>query len=294
MKGRLKKKNQKTIENGEKMGKIGESFFLSYWKIFDISLFSRSRFDLLNIIGVNLDLGTKKYWIATVNPEFVMESEKDRSFKQILQRTSINVVDGVGLVWARELDRRLLIVDRRNLVKKIILAFKVGVEVLKGKHKEQISSGADLILDLAKMAKEKDKKIFLLGGWDDRAKKTAEFLMSNCLISNKNIEWCEGEPKMDNKEVVKKINKFKPDILLVAYGMKRQEFWIDKNLADVDVGLVMGVGRSFDYYSGDLKRAPKGFRKMGMEWLYSLIKEPKRFKRQLALPKFVWKVLKEN
>jgi len=55
----------------------------------------------------------------------------------------------------------------------------------------------------------------------------------------------------------------------------------------------MGVGRSFDYYSGDLKRAPKRWRKMGMEWLYSLIKEPKRFKRQLELPKFVWKVLRD-
>jgi len=54
---------------------------------------------------------------------------------------------------------------------------------------------------------------------------------------------------------------------------------------------VMGVGRSFDYYSGDLKRAPIWMRKMGLEWLYSLIKEPKRWKRQLVLPKFIWMVL---
>jgi len=92
-------------------------------------------------------------------------------------------------------------------------------------------------------------------------------------------------------EVIKEINKFGPDILLVAYGMKKQEFWIADNLGKMDVGLVMGVGRSFDYYSGELKRAPKWVRKMGMEWLYSLIKEPKRIKRQLALPKFIWKVL---
>ena len=180
MKGWLKKKNQKTIENGEKMGKIGESFFLSYWKIFDISLFSRSRFDLLNIIGVNLDLGTKKYWIATVNPEFVMESEKDRSFKQILQRTSINVVDGVGLVWARELDARCKMLEVR-FFKKMVVAFRVGLEVLQGKYKDQLASGADLILDLAKMAKEKNKKIFLLGGWQDRAEKTANFLATKNL-----------------------------------------------------------------------------------------------------------------
>lgn len=291
MKEKRLKKQSKKGKVRLKMAGLSDNFFLSYWKIFDISLFGRPRVDLLNIIGRNLDSGTKKYWIATVNPEFVMAAEKDRVFKDILKRTSLNVVDGIGLVWARELDRRSLIVDRRNLVKKTILAFKVGVEVLKGKHKEQISSGADLILELAKMAKEKNKKIFLLGGWQDRAKKTAEFLMSNYLISNKKIEWCAGEPEISNEKVLKQINQFKPDILLVAYGMKRQEFWVNDNLEKLDVGLVMGVGRSFDYYSGDLKRAPSWIRKMGMEWFYSLVKEPKRFKRQLVLPKFIWKVL---
>ena len=73
--------------------------------------------------------------------------------------------------------------------------------------------------------------------------------------------------------------------------MQKQEEWIYRNLEKIDVGVVMGVGRSFDYYSGDLKRAPSWVRKMGMEWLYSLAKEPKRWKRQLVLPKFVWKVL---
>ena len=97
---------------------------------------------------------------------------------------------------------------------------------------------------------------------------------------------------MTYESVKKEINKFKPDILLVAYGMKRQEIWIGENLEEIEVGIVMGVGRSFDYYSGDLKRAPKVWRKIGLEWLYSLIKEPKRWKRQLVLPKFVGRVLK--
>jgi len=261
--------------------------------MFDISLFGRERSDLLNIIGRNLDSGTKKYWIATVNPEFMMEAEKDRVFKDILKKTSLNVVDGIGLVWARELDARCKILDirKKSKINKLFIAFKVGVDVLKGKYKDQVASGADLILELAKMAKEKEKKIFLLGGWGDRAERTAKFLMSKFLISNDQIEWSEGEPKIENDEVVKKINKFKPDILLVAYGMKKQEFWINDNLESLEVGLVMGVGRSFDYYSGELKRAPEIWRKMGMEWLYSLIKEPKRLKRQLALPRFIWKVI---
>jgi len=95
-------------------------------------------------------------------------------------------------------------------------------------------------------------------------------------------------------EVLAKINKFKPEILLVAYGMKKQEEWIEETLGKLKVGVVMGVGRSFDYYSGDLKRASKIWRSMGLEWLYSLIKEPKRWRRQLALVGFVRKVLKKN
>jgi len=292
-KRKVKKQVVRAKTSGNK-GNSGNSFFLSYWKMFDISLFGRERSDLLNIIGRNLDSGTKKYWIATVNPEFMMEAEKDRVFKDILKKTSLNVVDGIGLVWARELACQPVSLSAYQITKffkKIPVAFKVGVDVLKGKYKDQVASGADLILELAKMAKEKEKKIFLLGGWGDRAERTAKFLMSKFLISNDQIEWSEGEPKIENDEVVKKINKFKPDILLVAYGMKKQEFWINDNLESLEVGLVMGVGRSFDYYSGELKRAPEIWRKMGMEWLYSLIKEPKRLKRQLALPRFIWKVI---
>ena len=312
----MKKRKVKKQVGGDKNRVVGndfgDSFFLSYWKMFDISLFGRPRVDLLNIIGRNLDSGTKKYWIATVNPEFVMatfaadfaeattakeasaaKAAKRNEFFEVLKRTNLNVVDGIGLVWARELDARYKMLDvrKKNKINKFFIAFKVGVKVLRGKYKDQMASGADLILELAKMAKEKNKKIFLLGGWGDRAKKTAEFLMSNYLISNKKIEWCAGEPEISNEKVLKQINQFKPDILLVAYGMKRQEFWVNDNLEKLDVGLVMGVGRSFDYYSGDLKRAPSWIRKMGMEWFYSLVKEPKRFKRQLVLPKFIWKVL---
>jgi N-acetylglucosaminyldiphosphoundecaprenol N-acetyl-beta-D-mannosaminyltransferase len=133
-----------------------------------------------------------------------------------------------------------------------------------------------------------------LGGWQNRAERTAKFLKNKFSLKDNQLGWCVGEPDVTNEEVVKGVNNFKPDILLVAYGMKKQEFWINDNLEKLDVGLVMGVGRSFDYYSGDLKRAPNWVRKMGMEWFYSLIKEPKRFKRQLVLPKFIWKVLKEK
>ena len=277
----------------QKMNLMSSKNTGTYWEIYGIKIFGRDRNRLLNVLEQNLALGTKKYWIATVNPEFVMESQKDNEFRMILSKASINVMDGIGLIWAKELEKRFKKLDLRfmNKTRKCLLGFKVGVEVLRGKYKDQVASGADLIVELVKIAKRDNKKIFLLGGWGDRAEKTAKFFKSQFLISNDQLNWCPGEPDVANSEVIKKINSFKPDILFVAYGMKKQEFWINDNLDKLEVGLVMGVGRSFDYYSGELKRAPMWIRKMGMEWLYSLIKEPKRLKRQLVLPGFVLKVL---
>ena len=280
--------------NAQKTNKMNTNNNGTYWKMFDIKLFGRDRMRVLDVLAKKIASGTKKYWIATVNPEFVMEAQKDEEFKKILSKTSINVVDGIGLIWAREIVCQPVSFSDIQIIKffkKMIIGIKVGIEVLRGKYKNQVASGADLIVDLVKIAARDNKKIFLLGGWGDRAKKTAKFFKAQFLISNDQINHCIGEPDVVNSEVIKKINSFKPDILLVAYGMKKQEIWINDNLDKLEVGLIMGVGRSFDYYSGELKRAPNWVRKMGMEWLYSLIKEPKRLKRQLVLPKFILKVL---
>jgi len=273
-------------KGGQKKGEKTNVFVGSYWKMFDIPLFSRDKIEVLNLLEKELDLGTKKYWVATVNPEFIMATEKYPFFGGILKKTSLNVIDGVGLIWARELNR-----SQGN---KLINGFKIGIKVLRGEYRDKLASGSDLMGDLARMARDKGWKMFLLGGFENRAELSARKLISKFGLKEKQISWSEGEPSVNNKVVVEQINKFKPDILLVAYGMKKQEEWIDANLKDLDVGLIMGVGRSFDYYSGHLKRAPEKWRKLGLEWLYSLIKEPRRIKRQLALPKFIHLVLSKK
>jgi len=277
------KKQLSGLKKREGSDQVTSLFGVNDWKILNIALFSGDMNRVLNIIGEKLDLGTKKYWIATVNPEFVMEAQKDDNFARILRETNLNVVDGIGLVWAR----RVL----ENSKGKLGRGLGIGMEILRGKYRNQLASGADLIESLAKMAQKKGLKIFFLGGFGDRAQKTAINLTNRFDLDPKQVKWSAGEPYVENKQVIEEINQFKPDILLVAYGMKKQEMWIDKNLADLNVGVVMGVGRSFDYYSGELKRAPEGWRRLGLEWLYSLLQEPKRIKRQLALLRFVWKVL---
>lgn len=273
----MDKKSDFKMKKSEKNGGI---FDLKYWEIFDIRLFGSDMDRVLKIIDGWIVSEARKRWIATVNPEFVMKSTKNDSFRALLKKTDLNVVDGIGLVWAKR-------VSGKNFIRRVLGGIKVGGEILRGEHKEELVTGVDLMLELCRLAEKKKYKVFFLGGFGDRAKRTMEYFEKY----NIKMNYCSGEPKFSNEEVLKKINKFKPDILFVAYGMKKQEEWIDKNKSKADFGVVIGVGRSFDYYSGDLKRAPLAWRKMGMEWLYSLIKEPKRFKRQLELPKFVWKVL---
>jgi len=276
--------DQKNGFENKKKGKVRSGFGLNDWEMFNICLFSKDMSRVLKIIEGWIDSKAKKKWIATVNPEFVMKSTNDSAFKAILKKTDLNVVDGIGLIWAKK-------IIGKNFGERMWSAFKVGKKILKGEFREELVTGVDLMSELCKLAAKKKYKVFFLGGFGDRAERTMEYFKSKFLISDDKLEWSSGEPEFKNDYVLEKINKFKPDILFVAYGMKRQEEWIDKNRNKADFGVTIGVGRSFDYYSGDLKRAPKVWRKMGMEWLYSLIKEPKRIKRQVVLPKFIWKVL---
>ena len=132
--------------------KTNHSFGLNDWKIFDILLFSRGMSEVLKIVEGWIESEAKNKptslklrrprWIATVNPEFVMKSIKDKSFRELLTKTDLNVVDGVGLVWARELGVRSSMIDRR-FFKKLLLGVKIGGEIFRGKHREGLVTGAD-------------------------------------------------------------------------------------------------------------------------------------------------------
>ena len=253
------------------------------WKMFEISFFGSRMSELLRMLESSLKQKNRKIWVSTLNPEFIMSMESDKKFADIIAKSDIKVIDGIGLIWAKE------VLKTSKGFKRWWRAFVVGMEILGGKRREELISGVDLVSIFCKEAMRKKQRVFFLGGWGERSKKTAEYFKKR--YQKLECDWCQGEPELRNEEVLKKINSFKTDYLIVAYGMKRQEEWIERNLPKLKVKIVMGVGRSFDYYSGELKRAPEWIRKMGLEWLYSLFREPKRWKRQLALPKFVWMVL---
>jgi N-acetylglucosaminyldiphosphoundecaprenol N-acetyl-beta-D-mannosaminyltransferase len=238
----------------------------------------------LNLIKKWLNTN-KQYQITTPNPEHIVLATKDYRFRKIINTSALAIADGVGLIWA--------------------------VKYLKFNQSQNLYrlSGTDLMLALADEACKNNLKIFLLGGKRNTAKKTAQAL--DYLCSNKqpgfknsaaatNIAYDSGvfdisqETEDEKQRIISKINQFKPDVLLVAYGAPWQEFWINKNLQKLEVKVAMGVGGAFDFLSGTVKRAPGWLRQLGLEWLYRLVRQPWRWKRQLTLIKFMFLIFKHK
>ena len=276
----MKKEKMKKNEGDKSLegNKDNDKFSVIVQEMFKFPIFGRGMQSLLNEIERSRER-TGVMWIATVNPEFVMEANKSLKFRHILNMTWFNVPDGVGIVWAvRWKGNR-----RGSIIERFWRPVKEGLAILRGENREVLISGVELMDQLCQVAANLGKSVYFLGGWGDRAKKTANFFI------NKYPKLKVAGAKDENFDFRTKI-----DYLFVAYGMKKQEEWIKANLKRLNAGLVMGVGRSFDYYSGELDRAPESWRKRGLEWLYSLIKQPSRWRRQLRLPGFIWLVAKSR
>lgn len=214
----------------------------------------------------------KKHQIVTVNPEFLVKACEDEDFKSILNRADLSLADGTGVVFAS-------IFLNAKIVKRI--------------------PGADFLLQLAKFCSEKGYKMFLLGGkplWVSR--KTAETLKKlfpNLLVdSHPGSENIESEK--ERRQILKAINKFSPDFLFVAYGAPYQEKWLYTNLPLLNVKIALGVGGAFNYLIGRSIRAPHILRKLGLEWLWRLVTDPRyRWRRIVdAVVVFPLLILKEK
>ncbi len=250
-------------------------------QLFGIELWDKPKKDFLEKIlkQVQDDVTSKKpIWIATVNPEFMVESWRDQRFLNILQKkTSYNVIDGHGVIWASQISKQ----------GGFFLKIKLLGEVFFGrKYREKLITGVDLMQELCAMAEREKIPVYFLGGWEPE--KVAEYFQKKY----KKLEVAGYSKEATGKLVDKLTSKL---ILFVALGMKKQEFWIEDNWEKLPAGVVMGVGRSFDYYAGSIKRAPGWMRTIGLEWLFSALVDRNRALRQLKnLPVFVWKVLGNN
>jgi len=230
----------------------------------------------VSILGVKIDRVTKKqtiekianfvksqkpHQIVTINPEFVMTAQKDKEFKEVINRADLAIADGVGIIWASRLVQHSL--------------------------SERIA-GVDLVDEIAKLASQNNWSIYFLGAKEGIAQKAAENLKKK-YKNLKIVGFESGSPH--DLTIIEKIKKTKPDILLVAFGAPKQDKWIYKFKESLNVPVMMGVGGSFDFIAKKVPRAPKWLQNIGLEWFHRLINEPWRLKRQLDLPKFAFLVI---
>jgi N-acetylglucosaminyldiphosphoundecaprenol N-acetyl-beta-D-mannosaminyltransferase len=209
--------------------------------------------------------GDRLHQICTVNPEFVMTAQDDPSFMAILNQADLCIPDGVGL----------------------LLAARWMGEPLK----ERVA-GSDLIWLIAERAASEGWRLFLLGAREGVAARCAAILTER-YPSLEIAGTYPGSPgEEENDAIVERVNASQSDILLVAYGAPAQDKWIARNRhAFPTVRLAMGVGGAYDFVTGEARRAPRWMQRIWLEWLHRLLHEPWRWRRQLALPRFVLAVL---
>lgn len=244
---------------------------------------------------IDIFASKKKSLIFTPNAEFVMKAQKDNEFRKVLNSSTINIADGVGILWAAKYDS--LKVPSIPVIKQMIalllwiislFAIILYPKFIKTPIPERIS-GSDFVWPLARFAAENKYKIFLLGGASTIAERAALKLQTD--VYGLNIAGVSSLDPKDREQIIAQINKSKADILLVAYGAPKQEIWLKNNLKETTCILGMGVGGTFDFLAGTKKRAPSFLRAIGLEWFYRLLIEPSRFKRQLAVPELAFKML---
>jgi N-acetylglucosaminyldiphosphoundecaprenol N-acetyl-beta-D-mannosaminyltransferase len=206
--------------------------------------------------------------VATINPEFVMEARRNPAFREVLNEADLATPDGVG----------------------IVLAARLQGARLRGR-----ATGVALVERLAELSARQGYKLFLLGAGPGVAEEAAAE-MARRYPGVRIAGTYPGSPRdSDWPGIRERIQAAQPDVLLVAYGAPRQDLWIrqHREALPASVRLAMGVGGVFDYLSGRVPLAPAAWRRLGLEWLYRLMKQPWRWRRILKVFQFGVIVLME-
>ena len=228
----------------------------------------------INILGVNVDNVTMEgalekvltfldgdgpSSVFTPNSEIIMAAYKDEDFCEVLNSASLIIPDGIGVVYASR--------------------------ILKAPLPERVA-GFDLADNLIKKLSNGEKSFYFFGGKPGVAEKAKENLLSkypSLNICGLNDGYFDDEKE---KLIIEDIKQKKPDVLFVCLGAPKQEKWINKHKDELGAKVLLGIGGSLDVFAGTAERAPEFYRNHGLEWLYRLLKQPSRFVRMLALPKF--------
>lgn len=217
----------------------------------------------LDLITAYVESG-RSHLVVTANPETVMIAQQDQLFLEILGRADLVVADGIGIVWAS----------------------RVLGQALPGRI-----PGIELAAGVLGRAAEKGWRVFFLGGAPGIASQAA-WNMARAwpglnIAGTHHGYFPSGTPE---QAVLEKIKKSRPQILLAALGVPRQEKWLAAHLGVLKTPVAIGVGGSFNVWAGVDKRAPHWLRRLHLEWFYRLLKQPRRIWRVAVLPKYVFLV----
>ena len=202
--------------------------------------------------------------VVAPNVEFIMAAQKDEEFFNILKTSKLATPDSVGVI--------------------------IGGKLQKKPFKERIP-GQTYLRKVFEVGEKEGWTFYLLGGSGDIPRRAKEHLES-IYPKAKIVGYHEGYFKEDSEEkVIEEINNLQPNVLFVAVGARIQEKWIYKNRNKLKVDIAAGQGGTFDYEAGNIKRAPVWMQKCGIEWLWRLIREPKRIKRMAVLPLYLLTIL---
>jgi N-acetylglucosaminyldiphosphoundecaprenol N-acetyl-beta-D-mannosaminyltransferase len=205
-----------------------------------------------------------KHYVVTPNPEMVMYATQHPDHKIVLNRADMSIADGIGIVWA---------------------------SIMLGRPLKGRVTGTDLAEKLIGEAAKRGETVFFLGGRNNAAEESAKKFLKH-FKGLRVAGWAEGDASEKGDDEIRcLIGNKQIGLLLVAYGHPGQEYWISRNIQYLNVKVAMGIGGAFDFWSGKAIRAPLWVRKIGLEWLYRLVRDPRRFSRQLALPAFVIRIL---
>ncbi|MGB8518771.1 MAG: WecB/TagA/CpsF family glycosyltransferase [Candidatus Tumulicola sp.] len=205
--------------------------------------------------------------IVTLGTEMVVAAQKDERFREVVNASALSLCDTVGV----------LTVARRR-----------------GAALHERVTGVELTDRLCGLAAARGVPAFFLGGAEGVAADAAAILEVRypglVVAGTRNGYFSDAE----SAEVVSAIRESGAKLLFAGMGSPRQEFWLAEHLRDTGCGAGIGVGGSLDVLAGRVVRAPRLMRRYGLEWLYRLGKEPHRWRRQLALPAFVWLAMLEG